>query len=228
MVVVSPSRALRAKISLVSAPLHTAALAVWNHPRFAQIYPQYLFHNHAIVRASVPLMKAALDRARTFSNSDPVAGGLADYLSQHIPEETNHDDWLLDDLAVLGIDRTELLKRIPPPTVATLVGSQYYWIFHFHPVALLGYIAVLEGTPPDIEHVKSMATRSGVPIEAFSTMLKHSRLDPYHRDDLDRTLDGLPLTTGHSALLGVSAFHTVHWLSRVIEDAIRQPELPVA
>jgi hypothetical protein len=228
MVIVSPSRALRAKISLVSAPLHTAALAFWNHPRLAQIYPQYLFHNHAIVRASVPLMKAALDRALTFSKRDPVAGGLVDYLSQHIPEETSHDDWLLDDLAVLGIDRTELLKRMPPPAVATLVGAQYYWILHFHPVALLGYIAVLEGTPPDIEHVKSVATRSGVPIEAFSTMLKHSRLDPYHRDDLDRMLDGLRLTPEHSALLGVSAFHTVHWLSRVIEDAIRQPELPVA
>ena len=173
-------------------------------------------------------MKAALDRALTLSNSDPLAARLAGSLSQHIPEETNHDDWLLDDLAVLGIDRTELLKRMPPPDVATLVGSQYYSIFHFHPVALLGYIAVLEGTPPDIEHVKSMATKSGVPIEAFSTMLKHSRLDPYHRDDLDRTLDGLPLTLGHSALLGVSAFHTVHWLSRVIEDAIRQSELPVA
>ena len=73
MVVVSPSRALRAKISLISAPLHTAALAFWNHPRLAQIYPQYLFHTHAIVRASVPLMKAALDRALTFSKSDPVA-----------------------------------------------------------------------------------------------------------------------------------------------------------
>lgn len=221
----TPSRLLRRKISMASPRLDAAGIALWNHPSFADIYPNYLFHNHAVVRASVPLMTAALDSALTTWKGDPVAFGLADYLSQHIPEEMHHDDWLLEDLQVLGADPAEVVKRMPSPSVATLVGSQYYWIFHYHPVAVLGYIAVLEGNPPETEHIERVANRTGVPLEAFSTLSRHAGLDPYHRDDLDRTLDRLPLNPSHSALLGVSAFQTVHWLSRVVEEAIEPPDV---
>jgi hypothetical protein len=225
MLELSAKRLLRGKISMVGSRLDRAALALWNHQRFADIYPSYLFHNHAVVRASVPLMNAALDCVLAAWKDDPVASGLADYLTHHIPEEMHHDDWLLEDLQVLGVNRAEVLSRMPSPNVATLVGSQYYWIRHFHPVAVLGYIAVLEGTPPEATYIERVANRTGVPLEAFSSLLRHAQLDPYHRDDLDRMLDRLPLTPAHSSLLGVSAFHTVHWLSRVVEDAIRPQDV---
>jgi hypothetical protein len=107
--------------------------------------------------------------------------------------------------------------------VATLVGAQYYWIAHFHPVAILGYIAVLEGTPPIEAEIRAIAERTSLPLDAFSTLVRHARLDPHHRDDLNQALDGLPLTPQHTALIGVSAFHTVHWLGRVVEDATGTP-----
>jgi hypothetical protein len=132
----------------------------------------------------------------------------------------HHDDWLLEDLERLGVERVRVLNWMPPPTVATLVGAQYYWIGHFHPIAILGYIAVLEGTPPIEAEIQAIAERTGISLDAFSTLVRHARLDPHHRDDLNEVLDGLPLTPQHSALLGVSAFHTVHWLSRVVEDAV--------
>jgi hypothetical protein len=169
-------------------------------------------------------MKASLACARTSWRDDPVAIGLAEYLEHHIPEEMHHDDWLLEDLEALGHDRSTVLRRTPSPAVATLVGAQYYWIFHFHPVALLGYIAVLEGTPPVAERVEQVAVRTGVPLTAFSTLLRHARLDPYHRDDLDRALDRLPLTGEHVALLGMSAFHAVRWLGLVVNEAIDAAE----
>ena len=40
------------------------------------------------------------------------------------------------------------IARPPAPAVAALVGAQYYWVLHHHPVALLGYIGLLEGYPP--------------------------------------------------------------------------------
>ena len=196
------------------------AAALWNHPRFAQVYPDYLVTNHAVVRASVPLMRAAVERVHTSWRGDPVALAIADYLSHHIPEEMHHDDWLLEDLQALGVDRETVLRRAPSPAVATLVGAQYYWMFHHHPLMLLGYIAVLEGTPPDERRIEEVAGRTGVPLGAFSTLVRHARLDPYHRSDLDRVLDDLPLTDSHIALLGVSAFHTVCWLALAVEKAI--------
>jgi hypothetical protein len=173
---------------------------------------------HGIIRASVPLMEAALGRARAMAGSDPVAAGTAAYLTRHLPEEIGHDEWLLEDLAVLGCDRSGVLARLPSPTVAALVGCQYYWVLHCHPVALLGYIAVMEGYPPTVEQIEDLAVTSGHPREAFRTLLEHARLDVHHRADLDATMDRLPLSPRHQALLGVSALRTVHLASSVLRE----------
>jgi hypothetical protein len=215
----TPSQSLRAKIGIASGHLRDASVALWDRPDFGRLYAGYLFHVHAIVRASVPVMQAALDRARARAKDDGVAAALAEYLAAHVPEELNHDEWVLQDLQVLGVDRATVLKKMPTPAVAALVGSQYYWIFHHHPVAVLGYIAVLEGSPPDVAHIEEVSRRTGLPLQAFSTMLKHARLDPHHRDDFDRFIDSLAPPPEHAALVGVSALHTVHALSHVIEGA---------
>jgi hypothetical protein len=146
---------------------------------------------------------------------------MLEYLRHHIPEETGHDEWVLDDLETLGYRRADILKRIPPPSAAALAGAQYYWIRHVHPVALLGFIAVLEGTPPDVAFFESTADRIGVPRRAFSNLLLHGKLDPQHRDDLDHALDALPLSDEHHALMGVSAFQTIHLLTRVASEAVQ-------
>jgi len=147
----SHSRRLRDKIRLARDELDSLAAAFWSHPRLPEIYPEFLFRNHAVIRASVPLMEAAAASCQSSMASDLLAAGMFRYLTHHVPGETHHDDWVLEDLEVLGVCRRKALARIPPPAVAALVGSQYYWIQYFHPVALLGFIAVLEGTPPSVE-----------------------------------------------------------------------------
>ena len=52
-------------------------------------------------------------------------------------------------------------NRPPSPTVAALVGAQYYWIEHVHPVGLLGYVLLLEGWPPTPETVEELRRRTG-------------------------------------------------------------------
>ncbi|HLI63754.1 MAG TPA: iron-containing redox enzyme family protein, partial [Terriglobales bacterium] len=177
----SHSRRLRDKIRLARGEMDAVAMQLWSHPRLREIYPEFLFRNHSVIRCSVPLMKAAAERCEKMLDSDPVAEGMLAYLTKHIPEETGHDEWVLDDLETLGFRREEVLKRIPPPSAAALAGAQYYWIRHVHPVALLGFIAVLEGTPPDVEFFEQTADRIGVPRRAFSNLLLHGKLDPQHR-----------------------------------------------
>ena len=216
----SQSQQLRRKIHLVRSRLDAATFNLWNHSQLAEIYPEYLFKNHCVTRASVPLMEAALRCARTKFPSDPVAVRTATYLSKHIPEEKGHDGWLLEDMTHLGIDPSVVLKRMPSLSAASLVGAQYYWINHFHPVCLLGYIAVLEGTPPTKPYFESVVARSNLPKEAFSSLFRHARLDPQHCADLDKVIDELPLMPEHSEMLGISAFQTVHLLTRVIEELV--------
>jgi Iron-containing redox enzyme len=168
----------------------------------------------------VPLTEAALARTRELPVKDPLAEPLASYLEEHVGEELHHDETLLDDLDVLGVDRPSVVERMPSPAVAALVGSQYYWIRHYHPVAFLGYVAVMEGYPPTPELIETLIARTGFPRDAFRTYVEHAELDPGHRDHLDRTIDSLPLDASHESALGVSAITTAALATRTLEELL--------
>lgn len=211
---------LRRKLEFVLPVLHGTGWRFLTHPRVADLYPEYLFTMYCIVRASVPLMEAAARCARAVSDRDPVAHGVASYLEHHLPEERDHDEWLLEDAETLGIDRAAFLTRPPSATVAALVGAQYYWALHHHPVALLGYLILLEGYPPRPDDVEALRARTGHDPAAFRTLLVHAELDPHHGDELDRTLDALPITSAQRSLLGMSALHSAGLLTVCFEELV--------
>jgi Iron-containing redox enzyme len=212
------SERLRGKIELALPALIGASRRLILDPRVAQLYPEYLFTLHCVIRASVPLMETAHERAVELAEGDPVSTLLAPYFEDHIPEERDHDEWLLDDLEVLGRDRSSILARPPSPTVAAVVGAQYYWILHYHPVALIGYIGVLEGYPPSIEMLDDLVDRTGHDRAAFRTLIAHAELDPGHRDELDALLDRLPLTQEQSTVMGLSAISSIEMLARALDE----------
>lgn len=217
----SHSQQLWKKIQFVSGALEQAADAFWTHPKLRELFPELLITTYSISRATIPLMKAAYLQARTRCTSDPVAACVAEYLSSHIPEELHHDEWLLEDLEVLGLEREQVREHLPSLTAATLVGAQYYWIFHAHPATLLGYLAVLEGEPPSMQFLEELVAKSGLPARALRTYFRHADLDRKHRNDLNDALDRMPLNAQHVALLGVSAFHTVHSLRLLFEELVQ-------
>jgi pyrroloquinoline quinone (PQQ) biosynthesis protein C len=217
---VTASERLRRKVGLVRPDLARAGRRFVEHPRVRELYPEYLVHMHWIVRASVPLMEAARTLAATRDADDATSAALARYFEEHIEEERRHDEWLLADLEAIGCDRSVVLERVPTPTVAGVVGAQYYWIHHYHPVALLGYMTLLEGYPPGPEDVELLMAKTGYGPDAFRTMRGHAELDPGHAEELFETIDGLALTEGQSAVLGLSAMSTAHGLARVLDELV--------
>jgi hypothetical protein len=212
------STRIRRELAGAVGPLTAACTLLVEHPRLREVWPEYLVLQHQIIRATVPLTEAALARARELS--DPLGEPLAVYLNKHVDEELRHDEGLLDDLESLGLARAEVLGRMPSPAVATLVGSQYYWIHHHHPVAFLGYVALMEGYPPTPELLETLAERTGYPREAFRTFEQHGELDPGHKDHLDRTLDELPLAAEHEAMIVTSAQTTAVLAARAIRNIL--------
>jgi hypothetical protein len=214
------SRRLRRKIDLVAPPFALACQRVFGHERIADVLPRYLVRTHSIIRTTVPLMELAIGRSQAMAGVDPVAQGVADYLRGHVEEERYHDDWLVEDLELLGLDRDAIHGGIPTSTIASLAGAQYYWVLHIHPVAFLGYLAFMEGFPPRQSLVDDLIRRTRFPRRAFRTMILHGELDPGHRDELDRTLDALPLTPDHELLLGLSAISTAELLTRSLDEVV--------
>jgi Iron-containing redox enzyme len=218
MPTVTPSTQLRSKIALALPAFVIVSDRLVGHPRIRELYPEYLFVSHCVIRASVPLMETARDVAATLD--DPVAERLVPYFEHHIPEELDHDEWLLGDLELLGFERRDVLRRPPVPTVAALAGAQYYWIHHYHPVALLGYIGLLEGYPPSPAMIDRLRAGTGYPPGAFHTMVAHAELDPGHGAELDELLDTLPLEAEQATVMALSALHTIDLYTRAVEDLL--------
>jgi Iron-containing redox enzyme len=212
------SSVLRRKIALALPALVAAQRRLDQHPDPAAAWIAFLRVLYGSMRASVPLLETALDRARDLSSADPLASGLVDYLHRHVEEECGHDEWLLQDLQSVGVDSTELLSRPPSGTVAALIGAQYYWTLHYHPVCILGYLMVIEGNPPSRRSLQDLQGRSGLPPSAFRTMLEHADLDIDHAVELDDLLDRLPLSPHHNEALGLSAISTVAGLTRLLNE----------
>ena len=205
----TPSSRLRAKLGLAYPAVQATAGRIWSSPRVRELYPVYLATMHGVVRSAVPLMEAARDRALQLAPDDPVAAMLVPYLEHHAPEEAGHDEWLLEDLAALGGDVAAARRRIPSASVASLVGAQYYWLRHVHPVSLLGHMAVLEGYSPAAGFADFLQELTGYPREAFRAVRRHERLDVRHKRELYETIDALPLASEHESLIGLSGLHTM-------------------
>ncbi len=219
----TPSDRLRAKIGLVLPAFGATTQRLWSRSDLATVYPDYLVLMHQMVRATVPLMDAAIGAVGRDHADDAVAVGLARYLRRHRGEEEGHDRWVAEDLASIVDDAAVRLAPAPGPDVASCVGSQYYWIQHHHPVALLGHIAVLEGHPPHQELASTLEHRSGLPATAFRTLRMHALIDRGHAREVFATIDSLGLRPEHEHLLGMSAFHTLSTVTSAFERLLDHP-----
>jgi hypothetical protein len=218
----TPSARLSRKLDLVVPGYGMPGRLLLDHPDARQLCPPYLAVGAYVALVMVPLMEAALDRARALAATDPVAAQLVAYLEHHIPEEMHGDEPgadLLDDLAALGVD-TEALRRRPlPAPVAALIGTQFFRIRHAHPVSVLGFLW-LEAFPPDLDAVERLIETTGLPREGFRQLLLHSEVDLRHRQELRDALDALPLEPWHEQLVGLSALETMSFLIDAWVDVV--------
>ena len=210
----SASTRLARKIELLVAAYGTPGRLLLEHPQARELCPRYLATGAYVALVMVPLMEAALARARELAPDDPVAAGLAGYLEHHIPEEMHGDEpggELLEDLAVLGVDTGALRTQRLPPAVAALIGSQFFRIRHAHPVCVLGFLW-LEDHPPNRASVERLIEVTGLPREGFRQLLLHSEVDVRHGAELRAVMDALPLEAWHEELIGLSALETMAFL----------------
>lgn len=215
----SQSQRLRTVLTIAEARLKSLVRDAWFHPRFAVLYPELLFAMYGVTMASAPAMRMAARLCEEAGKGDTLQQWLRDYYLEHAAEEEGHGEWILDDLASLGVVRERVLGRLPYASAAALVGSQYYWMKHVHPVAYLGFIAVVEA-PADLEFLHEVSRRTGIPLSSMSCHVRHAELDPDHVAEFDAMLDSLQLTAEQRDLITVSAITTVGHLERFFEEIL--------
>ena len=135
-----------------------------------------LLFMHQVISASENLMEEALQFTRNKA--------LRSYLLGHRGEELDHAKWLREDLLTAGIDpdKEQLYRQ-----AVELVGTQYYWIFHRNPNALLGYMAVLEGFPFPLDMLEALEQVHGKDL--LRCLRYHAVHDQEHKVELFKTID---------------------------------------
>lgn len=213
------SEVLWAKIRLAERRLFAATHVFWNHPALPVLLPKFLIQAHILIRNGLTLMEVARERSLA-QPEDAVARDLAAYLQVHLEEELGHDQWLLDDIRTLGLDEHQILQAQPCAAVVDLVGAQYFWMMQVHPVAIMGYLILMEGYAPLKEQLDQIRVRSGAPAEAFRCLVRHADDDPGHLADLNRTLDSMNLSTDQARAIGMCAFAAIEGLSSMFEELL--------
>jgi hypothetical protein len=209
----SAASRLRAKLEPLIAEVSARSQMMAEHPSPGAMYRALLELLYSEVRATVPLLVAAERRAAELAaQGDAVAEAMMAWSGEHIVEEADHAAWILSDYARIGGAPDALTLRPGSPTIAALVGSVYYWTLHAHPVAILGYCAVLEGYPPSSTFIEHMIRSTGFPDEAFDTLRHHSTIDVEHGGEIFDLIDRLPLDARHEAVIGMTALQTADLL----------------
>jgi hypothetical protein len=217
---VTPSERLCRNLDRI-APLALApSSSLLEHPHCAALYPEYRITCYSLSKGYDALIATVLQHARVLASDDPVAAGVADYLPEYIVEESEEDH--LDDLDLLGFDRSEIEKRPPSPFVAALVESQYFWSLQGHPVAILGAIKVAEGYAPTADVIERWISRTRYPRRAFSSLFDHAERDMAHQAHLHRVIDDLPLTAKQEALISLTAFHALSLVGEAIIEILER------
>lgn len=154
-----------------------------------------IFFYHAMV-ASEQLLIEAEKRS---------SGALREYFEAHLEEERDHAQWLVEDLASVGI---KVQNTLIPVEAVEMVGSVYYMVFHVEPCALLGYMQALEK-----EEWPQMAQwERDYPASLLRTLKHHAEHDPHHAQELKRIIE--TLTPEQKALVEQTRSRTIQYIIR--------------
>jgi hypothetical protein len=149
----------------------------------SSVFLHNLLFNYDLMVASETLVEEAinkLDKPTTEFERE-----LKEYYINHLEEERGHEKWLKEDLEGYGAS-VEGVSYI----AAACAGMQYYLIKHSHPVALLGYMAVLEGYPMENKNLELLESKYGK--ELLRTIRYHALHDVEHKKDLVKILTKVP------------------------------------
>ena len=158
---------------LLSVPIIQSALA---GQISQQDYLNFLGQAYHHVRHTVPLLMAC--GARLPARLEWLRTAVGEY----IEEEMGHQEWILDDMAAAGADRSEAAASAPSLATELMVSYAYDTIQRINPVGFFGMVLVLEGTSVALatRAANTIQSSLGLPRNAFSYLLSHGDLDIEH------------------------------------------------
>lgn len=145
-----------------------------------EFYIRYLINVYQYAQHSPKVIGLAATRC---TSSHPQ---LARYLLHHADEEMGHDLWALADLRDLGVNEAEVRASYPEPACTSMIGVTYYTAGYANPIALFGWLYVLEAMGDDLGSLAAQRIDEGLKLQgkALRFLAGHGVNDVAHTADL--------------------------------------------
>lgn len=205
---------LRTQLHLLSPVLAQNAKQTFNEHLTQAQYIEYMQDLYHSVKASCPVMAVAVDAFKKLN--DPRLQPLQDYLEHHIKEEMFHDEWILEDLEHMGVDRELTLQKKPLDAIINLIGSVYYRVLHIHPVAIFGFISALETFPISQQTLDTIMKAADLDDKAVRTLKHHGVADVDHANEIFEALASVVLNKREQDTILDCAKGTIYHLANFV------------
>jgi pyrroloquinoline quinone (PQQ) biosynthesis protein C len=141
------------------------------------------------------------------------------FMYEHMQEERGHEEWVLNDLAAMGVEAPAALQYKPSLHMLALNGYNYWAADRLHPCSALGMLYALEviasvyGGPISAAITESLMLQDDRGISFISS---HATLDAEHMADLRVILNTVRDADAKQAIIDSTTFNFFHF-TRVLE-----------
>ena len=162
-----------------------------------QTYKAFLTEAYHHVKHTVPLLMACGSRL------PERLEWLRQAIVMYIEEEVGHQEWILNDLASLGVDKELVRHGKPSLPTELMVSYAYDTVARNNPLGLFGMVYALEKTSSTIATYAASQIVSALDLtpESMTYMVSHGSLDIEHMQHFERLMNRLENPADKAAVL---------------------------
>ena len=141
------------------------------------------------------------------------------FLYDHMNEEKGHEEWVMNDLAAMGVKAEQVLAYKPTEFMLALNGYNYWAADRRHPCSVLGMLYALEVVASVYGGQMTTAISESLLLQGdrgISFISSHATLDAEHMIDLRLILNTLDDEAAKNAVIESTVFN-FHQFGRVLE-----------
>ena len=176
-------------------------------------YRRMLLELYHLVYHFNPACAAAVSRIKDEHNH------VRYFLYDHMNEEKGHEEWVLNDLKVVGVLEKEALQYSPTLEMLGLNGYNYWSADRRHPCSILGMLYTLEVIASVYGGQMASAIKESLFLEGdrgLSFINSHATLDAEHMAELRIVLNQIEDEEAKIAIAESASFN-FHQFGKVLE-----------
>lgn len=172
-----------------------------------ETYIAFLGEAYHHVKHTVPLLMACGSRL------PQRLEWLREAVVEYVNEEIGHQEWILNDLQALGVDRDSVEYGQPKIATEVMVAYAYDQVHRHNPVGLFGMVYTLEKTSSTVASFAAEQIRSSLslPANTMSYLVSHGSLDVEHMQGFEVLMNRLDDAGDKAAVLhSIPVFYTLY------------------